>query len=145
MEEKKFTILIVDDEDPCRITTSWFLANFGYTITATRSAEEALAVFDPKVHDVVLTDNSMPGISGAEMAHVIKLRSPATLVVMYTGLPPKDQSCLDLVIQRPAHLLTLKEALDKLIASRKSEQPAHSRSHSQLSPRQPHPSPPAHF
>src|ERR1035438_9318944 len=114
------TILIVDDEDPCRITTSWFLANFGYTISAARNAEEALALFDPKVHDVVLTDNSMPGISGAEMAHIIKLRSPATLVVMYTGLPPKDQSCLDLVIQRPAHLLTLKEALDKLIAARSS-------------------------
>jgi CheY-like chemotaxis protein len=113
------TVLIVDDEDPCRITTSWFLANFGYTVIAARNAEEALALFDPEVHDVVLTDNSMPGISGAEMAHIIKLRSPATLVVMYTGLAPTDQSCLDLVIQRPAHLLTLKEALDKLIAARR--------------------------
>jgi len=113
------TVLIVDDEDPCRITTSWFLANFGYTVIAARSAEEALALFDPELHDVVLTDNSMPGISGAEMAHIIKLRSPATLVVMYTGLAPTDQSCLDLVIQRPAHLLTLKEALDKLIAARR--------------------------
>ena len=112
------TILIVDDEDALRITTSWFLANFGYTVSAARSAEEALALFDPAVHDVVLTDNSMPGISGAEMAHIIKLRSPATLVVMYTGLAPTDQSCLDLVIQRPAHLLTLKEALDKLLAAR---------------------------
>ena len=113
------TVLIVDDEDACRITTAWFLGNFGYTVSATRSAEEALELFDPAVHDVVLTDNSMPGISGIEMAHIIKLRSPATLVVMYTGLAPADQSCLDLVIQRPAHLLTLKEALDKLLAARR--------------------------
>jgi CheY-like chemotaxis protein len=114
------TVLLVDDVDDCRVTTKWFLTNFGYAVESARSAEEALALFDPKTHDVVVTDNSMPGMTGAEMAHIIKLRSPATLVVMYTGLPPNDQSCLDLVIQRPAHLLTLKEALDKLIAARGS-------------------------
>jgi CheY-like chemotaxis protein len=72
-------------------------------------------MFDPKLHDLVLTDNSMPGMSGAEMAHVIKLRSPSTPVLMYTGRPPEDQSCLDLVIQRPTHLLKLKEAVDRLL------------------------------
>jgi CheY-like chemotaxis protein len=112
------TILLVDDGNESRVTTKWFLSNFGYAVEAVRNAAEALARFDPKTHDLVVTDNSMPGMSGLEMAHVIKLRSPATPVLMYTGMPPEDQSCLDLVIQRPTHLLTLKEAVEKLLAER---------------------------
>ena len=110
------TILLVDDGDDCRITTKWFLANFGYAVDAVRTAEEALALFDPKIHDLVVTDNAMPGMTGAEMAHVIKLRSPSTPVLMYSGNPPDDQACLDFVIQRPTHLLALKDAVDKLLA-----------------------------
>jgi CheY-like chemotaxis protein len=109
------TVLLVDDGDGSRFTTKWFLSNFGYAVDAVRSAEEALALFNPKTHDVVVTDNSMLGMTGAEMAHIIKLRSPSTRVLMYTGLAPDDRSCLDLVIQRPTHMLALKEALDKLL------------------------------
>jgi CheY-like chemotaxis protein len=108
-------ILVVDDRDDCRLTTKWFLGSFGYSIETARSAEEALLLFDPKVHDAVITDNSMPAMSGSEMAHIIKLRSPTTPVLMYSGNPPADQSCLDLVLQRPTHLSVLKEALDQLL------------------------------
>ena len=112
------TILIVDDRDDCRITTKWFLTNFGYAVESARSAEEALALFDAKIHDLIITDNSMPGMSGAEMAHVIKLRSPSTPIIMYTGSVPEDQSCLDLVVEKPTHLLVLKEAADIILGVR---------------------------
>ena len=113
-------ILLVDDSDASRVPTKWFLNNFGYAVDSVRSAEEALALFNPKIHDMVITDNSMPGMSGAEMAHIIKLRSPLTLVVMYSGSPPQNKSCLDLVVTKPAHLLALKEALEKLFAEQRS-------------------------
>jgi CheY-like chemotaxis protein len=111
-------ILLVDDRDDCRIMTMWFLTNFGYAVDAARTAEEALARFDPKVHDLLVTDNAMPGMTGLEMAQLIKMRSPSTPVLMYSGHPPDDRSCLDLVIQRPAHLLSIKEAVDQLLASK---------------------------
>ncbi|MFO1513028.1 MAG: response regulator [Verrucomicrobiota bacterium] len=110
------TILLVDDQDGNRIMTKWFLNNFGYTVESSRSAEEALLLFDPKVHDLIVTDNSMPGMTGAEMAHIIKLRSPTTPVVMFTGAPPADRSCLDVVLQRPMHLMRLKEAVDRILS-----------------------------
>jgi len=112
------TILLVDDQDDCRLTTKWFLANFGYAVDSARGAEEALALFDPRVHDLIVTDNSMPGMTGAEMAHVIKLRSPGTPALMYTALPPEERSCLDAVVQRPTHLLALKEAVDRLLTDK---------------------------
>jgi DNA-binding NtrC family response regulator len=111
------TILLVDDADDCRVTTKWFLTSFGYAVDAARSAEQALALFNPTIHDLVITDNSMPGMSGEEMAHVIKLRSPSTPVLMYTGHPPDDRSHLDLVVQRPTHLLSLRDAADQLLAA----------------------------
>jgi len=113
------TILLVNDVDACRVTTKWFLTNFGYEVDYARSAEEALALFNPRIHDLVITDNSMPGMTGVEMAHIIKMRSPSTPVLMYTGRSPEDQSCVDMVIEQPAHLLALKEGVDQLLAKAK--------------------------
>ncbi len=110
------TVLLVDDSDETRITTKWFLANFGYAIDAARGAEEALALFDSKLHDLIITDNRMPGMSGTEMAHIIKLRSPSTPVLMYTGMAPDDQSCVNAVVVRPTHLLVLKDVVDRLLS-----------------------------
>jgi CheY-like chemotaxis protein len=114
------TVLLVDDDDGARITTKWFLTSFGYAVVSVRDVEEALAVFDPKIHDLVITDNAMPGMKGTEMAHIIKLRSSSTPVLMYTGLAPDDQACVDLVIQKPTYLLNLKDAVDRLLAAKHS-------------------------
>jgi DNA-binding response OmpR family regulator len=112
------SILLVDDDDQCRVATKWFLTNFGYAVDSVRCAEEALALFDARVHDLVMTDNRMPGMTGAEMAHVIKMRSASTPVFMYTALPPEDQSCLDLVVQKPVHMLTLVEKVASLCSGK---------------------------
>jgi CheY-like chemotaxis protein len=111
------TVLLVDDGDQTRLLTKWFLSNFGYSVDTARTAEEALVRFNPATHDIIVTDNSMPGMSGAEMAHIIKLRSPSTPVLMYTGRAPDDQACIDLVIERPTHLLELKKAIEQLLSS----------------------------
>ncbi len=116
-------ILVVDDNDISRITTKWFLSNFGFAVDSARSAEEGLDVFDPASHDLVITDNSMPGMSGAEMAQAIKARSPGTPILMYSGNPPEDCPYLDWVIQRPAHLLEVKETADRLLAKHRVLQP----------------------
>jgi len=109
------TILLVDDNDIARITTKWFMVHFGYAVESARSAEEALMVFNPSVHDIVITDNSMSGMTGAEMARAIKEQSGSTPILMYSGHPPADRNCLDGVIQRPTHLLEVKEAVDRLL------------------------------
>jgi FixJ family two-component response regulator len=61
-------------------------------------------------------DNTMPGMSGAEMAHVVKMRSPCTPVVMYSAQRPLDCSCLDCFLEKPASLYTLKCAVESLLA-----------------------------
>lgn len=109
------TILLVDDNDDTLVLTKWFFETLGYIVDTARSAKEALARFDARTHDVLLTDNSMPRMSGAELAHIIKMRSHSTFVVMFTARPPQDLSCIDVLIQKPASLIELKEAIDKLL------------------------------
>jgi len=110
------TILLVDDMRETRSITKLFLGSFGYIVHSFSSAEDALAYFNPKIHDLVLTDNSMPGMTGEEMAHIIKMRSPSTPVLMYTGNRPANLSCVDVVIEKPAQLTALKDAIEKLLA-----------------------------
>ena len=111
-------MLLVDDNVDTRLLTKMFLNNFGFEVDSADSASEALARFNPTLHDLVLTDNSMPGMTGGEMAHIIKMRSPSTPVVMCTGNPPNDVSPLDFVITKPTHLLAIKDAIDKLLPPR---------------------------
>lgn len=110
-------MLLVDDNVDTRLLTKMFLNNFGYEVDSADNAGEALQFFNPKLHNLVLTDNSMPGMTGGEMAQVIKQRSPATPIVMCTGNPPNDCSGIDVVIRKPTHLFAIKEALDKLISN----------------------------
>jgi CheY-like chemotaxis protein len=111
------TVLLVDDNVDTRLLTKMFLNNFGYEVDSADNPAEALNRFNPSVHDLVLTDNSMPGMTGSEMAHIIKLRSPATPVVMCTGNPPNDCSSVDVMIKKPTHLFAIKDAVDKLLPS----------------------------
>jgi CheY-like chemotaxis protein len=118
LEPQLRTVLVVDDDDDTRLLTKVFLNNFGYEVDSANSTGEALARFDPGLHDLVLTDNSMQGMTGAEMAHIIKLRSPRTPVVMCTGSPPSDHRSIDVVIQKPTYLLAIKDVIDKLLAAK---------------------------
>jgi two-component system aerobic respiration control sensor histidine kinase ArcB len=112
------SILLVDYDDASRITTKWYLAYFNFEVHSARSGEEALALFDRNIHDLIITDNRLPGLNGQELAQVIKMRAPATPVIMYTSDPPKCSDGLKRVIRKPTQFLTLQEAAHELIASK---------------------------
>jgi DNA-binding NtrC family response regulator len=108
-------VLLVEDDDDCRFAVQTFLSSSGYVVDPVSNAKEALQVFDPKIHAAVLTDNSMPGMTGLEMAQIIKIQSPSTPVIMHTGHLPRECSYVNFVIHKPAPLLEIKEALDHFL------------------------------
>ena len=110
------TILLVDEEHKYRITARWLLGNFGFIVESARTAKDALSLFNAKTHAVVVTDNSLNGMSGTELAHVIKMRSPSTPVIMCSALLPEDRTCLDVLIQKPVSLLALKAEIERVLA-----------------------------
>ncbi len=63
-------ILLVDDEKSMIDALKPMLERLGYSVIARTSSTEALEVFrsDPSVFDLVVTDQTMPGMTGAELA-----------------------------------------------------------------------------
>ncbi len=80
-------ILFVDDETVLVELGQELLESLGYFVTATSSSVEALNLFrsDPYAFDLVITDMTMPGLSGKELAlELIDVR-PDFPIILCTG------------------------------------------------------------
>ncbi len=79
------TLLIVDDDTLIRDTLHELLSVSHECHTADR-AEQALAYLDIETYDAVITDISMPGLSGREILKHIQAKHPATPVIVISGM-----------------------------------------------------------
>ena len=78
------TLLIVDDDNAIRETLAELLSSSNECHTADR-AEQALAYLEIENYDVVLTDITMPGLSGREVLKRVQENHPATPVIVISG------------------------------------------------------------
>jgi DNA-binding NtrC family response regulator len=78
-------ILVVDDDDTIRDVVSKMLCRLGFEVSSADSAESGLALFHKNKFDLVITDFSMSGMDGINLAYYIKEKSPSTRVVLMTG------------------------------------------------------------
>jgi DNA-binding NtrC family response regulator len=78
-------ILVVDDDDTIRDVISKMLCRLGFEVSSADSAESGLALFLKNKFDLVITDFSMSGMDGINLAYYIKEKSPSTQVVLMTG------------------------------------------------------------
>lgn len=85
---KKYSILIVDDEEALRSGLQTYLELEGYEVHAVGSAEEALAL-ELENYDLILLDVMMEGMSGTEMAVRLK-RGLSTACIPIIFLTAKD-------------------------------------------------------
>ena len=78
-------ILVVDDDFTVRDIVSKMLCRLGFEVSSADSAERGLALFLKNKFDLVITDFSMSGMDGIQLAYCIKEESPSTLVMLMTG------------------------------------------------------------
>jgi PAS domain S-box-containing protein len=85
--EGKEHILLVDDEESIVYAGKIVLERLGYKVTALKSSSEALEIFNknPDEFDLVITDQTMPAMTGAELASKMMLIRPAIPVILTTG------------------------------------------------------------
>jgi DNA-binding response OmpR family regulator len=79
------SILVVDDEEVIRSALCEILAS-DHTCHGAGSAERALEYLDTERYDLVVTDVSMPGLSGLELFGHIRQRQPDTPVIIISGI-----------------------------------------------------------
>ncbi len=79
-------LLIVDDEaGVCLLLKEW-LTEEGYTCQTALSGEEALVMLQEREFDAIISDLSMPGISGLELLARVREAYPHTAFLMATGV-----------------------------------------------------------
>ncbi len=89
-------ILVVDDEEPITLLISTLLENIGYRTTSITDSSKALAYFLENItkFDMVITDHTMPGLTGYELSREILAARPDIPIILCTGYSPsisKDQ------------------------------------------------------
>jgi CheY-like chemotaxis protein len=80
------TVLLVEDEPIVRQLVQEMLEAEGYEVVAAASPLEAIAIADAGTSpDVVLTDVTMPGMNGLQLAGELQQRQPSLRVVFTSG------------------------------------------------------------
>ena len=85
--DRKWRILLVDDEAALTASYATLLESRGYRVTTCENGTDALNAFKatPDHYDLVLTDLVMPNLSGEELASEILSLRPETPIILMTG------------------------------------------------------------
>jgi CheY-like chemotaxis protein len=80
-------ILLVEDDEDVRATTSELLVDLGYSVLKARDADAAMAILDSGASvDLLFTDVVMPGALGArDLARKAQVRTPGLPVLFTSG------------------------------------------------------------
>src|SRR5260370_41735029 len=84
-------ILVVDDDDLIR-DTLYDLPSPEYQCQTAETAEKALTRLEAETFDVVLTDISMPGLSGLELLGSVLQMYPKTPVIIISGISDQEHA-----------------------------------------------------
>jgi two-component system capsular synthesis sensor histidine kinase RcsC len=120
------TILVVDDDAINRDICVEVLEPLGHEIHAAASGSEALERITRDRFDLVITDLSMPGVSGWDVAKQVKKASPSTRVMLLSGWSVQQDpeqikaAGIDLVLSKPVQLDELAQAVQRLLHEQRS-------------------------
>jgi DNA-binding NtrC family response regulator len=84
-------VLVVDDDEAIR-DTLYELLSEQYVCQTAETAEKAFARLEADSYDVVLTDISMPGLSGLELLGHIRQRFSDTPVIVISGIGDQEHA-----------------------------------------------------
>jgi nitrogen-specific signal transduction histidine kinase/CheY-like chemotaxis protein len=81
------TVLLVEDESSVRTLAETILSRLGYQVLSAGSGPDALRIWEKSGGhvDVLLTDVIMPQMSGGELAHALRQKSPHLKVLFMSG------------------------------------------------------------
>jgi DNA-binding NtrC family response regulator len=84
-------VLLVDDDATIR-DTLYELLSEDYVCQTAETAEKAFARLEADEYDVVLTDISMPGLSGLELLGHVRQKFPDTPVIIVSGIGDQEHA-----------------------------------------------------
>lgn len=123
-------VLVIDDVLAIAKTLVQILRALGHEAEAVAGGEEGLARLDTGCFNLVITDLTMPGMSGYDVASVVKVRWPGLPVILITGwgdVVENEQMAaagVDLALAKPFTKEQLLQAIVQVWAIRKERRSA---------------------
>ena len=116
-------MLIVDDEETLTYSLyqSFILAKHDYEVVTASSGEEATTRLKEKNYNLVITDISMPGMSGLELLTNIKQNYPEIEVIVMTayGSPEKKEEAFGsgakYYVEKPFEIKEMKQMVMEIL------------------------------
>ncbi|ACO79069.1 sigma54-dependent response regulator, two-component [Azotobacter vinelandii CA] len=121
------SILIVEDDATLAGNIRTYLERRRYEARVCASAEEALAVLEEQRPDVLLTDHSLPGMSGLELVARVRASDPRIKPIVMTGYGNVEDAVAAMkagsyhYLTKPVVLAELKLLIDKALEAQRLE------------------------
>ena len=130
MQVEKRRVLLVDDAEALRGLGHAMLTRLGYDVVVCTRSPDALETFaaTPEWFDLVVTDYTMPSLTGAQLVGACRHLRPDLPVLLYTGWLEVPEAGHDpapgrlAVLQKPFSLHELDSALRHLLGARQTEE-----------------------
>jgi PAS domain S-box-containing protein len=124
-------ILFVDDEESLVVMMEPMLAHLGYEVLATTSSHKALQMFQaaPQSFDLVMTDLTMPNMTGESLARKLRCLHPDIPIILCTGYSSRidaDQVAtlgIDALLLKPWKIQELAHTIQRVLAQRQTSRP----------------------
>ena len=118
-------ILIIDDDPAVLLTLAASIErlNPAYEVDTCESGTEALAYLENHRYILLLTDYSMPGMSGIDLARTVREQWPDTRIIMMTAYGSdalRAQAAdlrLDAFVDKPFTVKQIREIISRIMAS----------------------------
>ncbi|MFA5928507.1 MAG: response regulator, partial [Candidatus Margulisiibacteriota bacterium] len=123
-------VLLVDDEEQLRSLGQMMLLKLGHKADIAASGKEALALFESNTYDLVITDLSMPGMTGWELAEQIRAKDKNIKIALLSGLgatlteEERLEHGVDFILSKPSGLKVFKLLVNEAVpATRQAPMP----------------------
>ena len=130
--DEKWRILFIDDEAMVARMGDRTLTKLGYEVVVTTTAKEAIELFnsDPDHFDLVITDQTMPSMTGAVLSKKLLETRPNLPIILTTGYSEKSvqEQTQDLdiraFVRKPIEIRSLSEIIHNILVEGETTQQA---------------------
>lgn len=84
------SILLVEDNEVNILVAKTFLSKWGATVAIAQNGQEAVDLFDPSIHQIILMDMHMPIMDGYEATQILRDRGVKTPIIALTASLPRE-------------------------------------------------------
>lgn len=124
-ENRRPSLMVVDDEEPLLQIFQEFFEGLEYELKIARSAEEAIALLQANSFELIVTDLNLPGADGLAVLRAAKQKDSDTEVIVLTGnastltaIDAMRQGAYDYVL-KPFDLYEMDRTIQKALERRR--------------------------